>query len=241
MIWPMGAEPPVPGLSEMHPLDGPPWDFLGSAVPLSLLLAQNANFSVGISGCSAYPSGVTFTVEMRMRGAPPTAPWVPGKNHPFRRWWPVDGAEIPPDVLRLEVRFADGRRATTVRGDPLPFESEAGPRPVLAFRGGSGTPRTWDAELWLAPLPPPGPLAFVTEWPVAGIEKTVVEVDADVILEAAAQSRELWSAHDPVALTGDSRGESGQSFFTVGDDRKVNAAIKILESRGYVVSPPAPE
>jgi hypothetical protein len=222
-------------------MDGPPWNVLGAGVPLSLLLGQSANFSVGISDCSGYPNGVTFTVAARMRGAPPAAPWVSGKEHPFRRWWPVDGAEIPPDVLRLEVRFADGRRASTVRGDPLPFESQSGPRPVLAFRGGSGTPRTWDAGLWLAPLPPPGPLSFVTEWPATGIERTIVEVDAGVILEAATRSRELWPALEPVPLTGDPLVKRGQSFLQVGDERKVNASIKILESRGYVVSPPAPE
>jgi hypothetical protein len=237
----MGFEPPVPGLSELHPLDGPPWNVLGSSVPLSVVLAQSTNFAVGISGCSAYPGGVTFALAVRMRGAPPAAPWVRGQTHPFRRSWPVDGAGVPDDLLRIEVRFADGRSATTVRGDRLPFETQAGPPPVLAFRGGGGTSRTWDTEVWLAPLPPPGPLSFVTEWPVAGIERTLVEVDADVILQAAERAHTLWPVSDPVPITGDPSTKSGHAILHIGDDRTVNGSIKVLESRGYVVSPPAAE
>jgi hypothetical protein len=45
---------------------------------------------------------------------------------------------------------------------------------------------------WVTPLPPPGRLEFVCEWPAAGIALTRVEVDADPIREAATRVTTLW-------------------------------------------------
>ena len=41
-------------------------------------------------------------------------------------------------------------------------------------------------------LPPPGPLAFVVEWPARGIPETRVEIDASLVLEAADRAAPVW-------------------------------------------------
>ncbi len=49
---------------------------------------------------------------------------------------------------------------------------------------------------WVYPLPPPGPLAFVREWPALGLFETLVEIDAQPILDAAARSVQIWPDDD---------------------------------------------
>jgi hypothetical protein len=43
---------------------------------------------------------------------------------------------------------------------------------------------TIDAQLHVWPLPPPGPLVFVIDWPVAEISAARIEVDAGRLLAA---------------------------------------------------------
>ena len=52
--------------------------------------------------------------------------------------------------------------------------------------------------MWMWPLPLPGPLVFVCEWRAEGIELTRHELDAQVILDAAAEVDELWPDERPV-------------------------------------------
>lgn len=57
--------------------------------------------------------------------------------------------------------------------------------------GGAGLlSREW--TYWVSPLPPPGPLALVCEWPAFGISESKTEIDAQPILDAASQSIVLW-------------------------------------------------
>ena len=50
-----------------------------------------------------------------------------------------------------------------------------------------------DVELLGAPLPPAGKLAFVCEWPAAGIPLTRHEIDAQIILDAASHAQQLFT------------------------------------------------
>jgi len=69
--------------------------------------------------------------------------------------------------------------------------------PVLIQRGGGGGERFWSFGYWLWPLPPPGSLTAVVEWPSEGIPLTRVELDAAALLEAAAESEQLWPGGGP--------------------------------------------
>ena len=58
--------------------------------------------------------------------------------------------------------------------------------------GGGGGGRRYDMRYWVWPLPPPGPVAFVCEWPAFGIPESRAELDARLILDAAARAVESW-------------------------------------------------
>jgi len=63
---------------------------------------------------------------------------------------------------------------------------------VLRAGGGAGGAGNWRQSYWLWPLPPAGPLAFVCEWPAAGIPVTRHEIDARVVLDAARRAIVLF-------------------------------------------------
>ncbi len=94
------------------------------------------------------------------------------------------------EMLKFGIEFSDGRRATNVGGRGYGGDEPEGP--VLWSMGGGGGGGRWHQDFWVWPLPPAGPLAFVCEWPAAGIALTRTEVDAQVLLDAAARARELF-------------------------------------------------
>ena len=59
--------------------------------------------------------------------------------------------------------------------------------------GGSGGDGRWRQEMRVWPLPPSGPVAFVCEWPAAGIALTRSEIDAQTILEAADRAQVIFA------------------------------------------------
>ena len=86
--------------------------------------------------------------------------------------------------------------------DHYPFVPEDLPpdQPVLVEGGAGGEGGRlgrgafWDLELVVQPLPPPGSLAFVCAWPGRGIPEVRVEVDAGLVLGAAAAARPFFPA-----------------------------------------------
>jgi hypothetical protein len=184
-------EPPPPPPEPEREYHPPPWlappaNVLGSAVPLQLMLARTESVVVAVLGATAYPTGVELTVSVRRRGKGRTALEEP----PFGLHRPLRG-QIPDEVLRFGVQFADGRKATSLGAFRRPPE-EAPAHPVLTPHGGGGGGGQWNFSFWLYPLPPAGPLAFVCEWPSEGIELTRHEIDAELIRESAGRAKVLW-------------------------------------------------
>jgi hypothetical protein len=186
--------PPPPEEQRQPEWAGPPDNVLGAAVPIRLVIARSENAVIAVTDASAYPTGIEFRLVMRVRKVSHETRRSlmhgdPFHLHRFRRDEPAEG--LPPELLRFGVQFADGRKATTLgaRGWSHDREPDA---PILTFRGGGGGDRSWDMRIWLWPLPPPGPLAFVAEWPIAGIPETRVETGAEPFAEAAARAELLW-------------------------------------------------
>ncbi len=65
--------------------------------------------------------------------------------------------------------------------------------------GGRGGERRWEQDFWVWPLPPPGPLAFVCEWPAYRIALSRVEIEADLLRTAAADAPAIWPEDKPFA------------------------------------------
>ncbi len=143
-----------------------------------LLLARSQTAAIYITYLDAYPTGFEFEVK----AITSTAGDEFGRDV-FGRHWPMAGQkrdELPPQLLRVGVRFADERTATNISGHA---RSPAGPVIwPLAGRAGGGR---FQQGYWVSPLPPPGPFALVCEWPAAGISLARHELDAQLILDAA--------------------------------------------------------
>ena len=170
---------------------------LPGVVPLELVLARSEVAAVYVSGLSAYPTEVEFdlvTIAAPDEDDEALDPMLfgPHRHHMRRR---AGGSEIPDEMLRFGVEFADGRRATNTGGGGFsPPDSEpAGP--VLHPGGGGGGGGRWHQVMFLWPLPPPGRLALVCEWPAAGIPFTRTEIDAGAIHEAARRAQVIFEDH----------------------------------------------
>jgi hypothetical protein len=89
------------------------------------------------------------------------------------------------------MRFSDGSKLTNLGQRPRTLDAEPLERVLLAA-GGGGSDRMYTQEYWCWPLPPPGDLAFVFEWPHFEVDLREQVIDAAVILDAATTAAELW-------------------------------------------------
>jgi hypothetical protein len=95
--------------------------------------------------------------------------------------WRRQRVGMLPGVAPVALVLA--RTDDTAVGPDQPVLVEAG----IGGEGGRlGRGAYWDLELAVQPLPPPGPLAFVCAWPGRGVPESRVEIDAGLILDAAA-------------------------------------------------------
>jgi hypothetical protein len=167
---------------------GPPANVLPGLVPVELLVARTDEAAVAVSGIRAYPTGFGFLVSVRLRRV------AAGQEpDPFPFDGPFDGDRLADTFLRFGVQFADGAKATNLPRYDLHVTGDAEPaRPVMLTSGGGGGGTAWDMDQWVWPLPPAGPLAFVCEWPAHRIGEARVELDADLIRQAAERATLLW-------------------------------------------------
>lgn len=93
-----------------------------------------------------------------------------------------DGRKLPPVDVELALSGRDARA-------PAP------PTTMPKFGGAGGGDRlhTGSGGLWVwTPNPLRGPIELVTEWLLAGIPQTAIQLDGDDIAEAVAGVRPLW-------------------------------------------------
>lgn len=176
-------------------------EVLPGVAPVALLLARTDDTVVGLTNIRGYPNGFVFLLRLRWRLVADPYEEV---GWPFPDWGspdPLAGEAFPDELLRFGVQFADGRRVTNMDRYPFVPEDLPSDQPVLVEGGGVGSEggrlgrgRFWDLELAVQPLPPPGPLAFVCAWPGRGIPESRVEIDAGLILDAAAAARPFFAS-----------------------------------------------
>jgi hypothetical protein len=174
----------------------PPPDVVPGIVPVELMLARTPQRAIGLSGVRAYPTGFGCTLHLRLRED------IAGEQSNFGVFNMfgdgVDPAgEFADYYLRFGVGFADGRKATNLNQRWDFDEGPAPDPPSLRLVRWEGYDRlAWEVDVWIWGLPPPGPLAFVVEWPARGIPESRVEIDAGLVLEAAGRAVPLWPDQD---------------------------------------------
>ena len=169
------------------------------SVPAEIVLVRTEQVAVAVGSVRAYPNGFEFTLHTRQRREDETGWRAPD---PFDDHGSGQGPGMPGDALRLGVMFADGRRAATTGGHPWPHDADAD-RLVLLSDGGGGGGRRWDANFWVYPLPPGGPVTLVVSWPKYDVAETRAELDGAAIREAAGRAVILWP-DDPDSEPGSS-------------------------------------
>lgn len=179
---------------------------MGGVASLRVILARTEAVAVAAIGATVYPQGLSFDLVVRVRPSDDDDFQDPFGRHGFHRRragdpWP------PPDVLRFGVAWPDGRKATTLESHARPPAPEQPEGPLLSHRGGGGGGGSWSAGLWLWPLPPPGTIDFVCEWPSKEIPETHRQVETGPLLEALAQAETLWPED-----AGDGGGGASVSF-----------------------------
>lgn len=159
-------------------------------MPWHLVFEESPDSYSVITEVEAFPTGVRFSIVSRYRpGAADADPR--GRMRQIHQ----------PDGPRFGVGFPDGRKAFTAAWLSGP-RNEQPATPLLRPLGGGGGPGEWRQVFWLWPLPPSGPLTFVSSWPARSPEERSVVADASELVEAATRSRQLWdvdgtSAVDP--------------------------------------------
>jgi hypothetical protein len=173
---------------------GPPVDELPVCVPLTLVLARSETGVIALSHASVYSTGVAIELLVQARGLPERE----AQRLFHEQHMPPTESDPSPAYLRLGIEFADGSRASNLQGRHQRHDPEQPPAgPVLIQHGaGSGSSGPGRVSMrpgfWLWPLPPPGPVRLVCEWPLLDIPLTTVELDADELRSAASRALKLW-------------------------------------------------
>jgi hypothetical protein len=164
---------------------GPPHGTLPGVVPLELVLARSEVAAVYVSRLSAYPTGVEFdlmTIAAPEEDDEALDPMLFGpQRHCMHRR--SGGPEIPDEMLRFGVEFADGRRAINTGGGSFAPPDAEPPGPVLHPGGGGGGGGRWHQARGRDPAHPR------------------TEIDTDAIHEAAQRAQVIFEDHPELKRT----------------------------------------
>lgn len=171
-----------------HPWDPPEAELPGLVPASTIQLGRADRAAVAVTGISAYSAGfeIFLTARFRPGGERAGQPPPPGPPDPraLRR------------SLRFGLQLSDGRKVIGQHGGPGPGADPAPDGPILRQFMGGGGPRSLFTRWWAWPLPPAGPLEFVCEWSAMEIPETRASIDAQLILDAAGGSVQLWRPDD---------------------------------------------
>jgi hypothetical protein len=171
-----------------------------------VLLAKSELATVSMSYIDAYPEGFELQIsgttsipfdELRRDGEDSGADI-------FGRHWPmVDEPRelLPPQLLRVGVQFSDGRAATSIGGHDRPMSGSV-ISPLSGGVSGSADGTRFRHGYWISPLPPPGVLTVLCEWPALDIALTRAEVQTALLLGAAERAQVLFPGEGHVLRHG---------------------------------------
>ena len=167
------------------------------ALAFDAILVQREKLAMYVNGVNVYPNGFTLTVNTLRRQSESAGSQDPVSRSPnpfgSRHYRGVAApAEDLEGVLRLGVRFADGRSAVAEghgvwRGDAEP----SAPPTVNAFSG-HGNESEWVQGLWVWGVPEEGDVDVVYSWVDEDVPESRFGLDGDVLREAATRAVTLW-------------------------------------------------
>jgi hypothetical protein len=163
-----------------HPQSGPPGDEVGRLALSSFVLARTAEVVVAVRGMTAYSDGLQLALVVIF------ADHARSEDLAYS----LQEYSRSPGRFRVGLSFSDGRTATSGQRDAPDVETSGAAQLKLLSSSQHGL--LWAGEYWLWPLPPPGPLIVGCRWPDRGIPETLVQIDPEPLLSAAAQSRSVW-------------------------------------------------
>jgi hypothetical protein len=159
------------------------------SVPLSLVAARSDRGALVLGPIQVFSDGFEIGANLLVRVEPEEG------THPFDPFSRQHG-QPKERIVRLAFVFADGSSA-----EALHAWDGHGER-ALVPQGGSGSPGRWWTSFWSWPLPPPGRVDVVCEWPGYGIPETRTSFDAQPVLDAAAHVEQLWPEPDGGSSSG---------------------------------------
>jgi hypothetical protein len=187
------TRPPKPGLPAWY---APPAGEMGAVIVTGLMLARTPNVAVTLPTIQTFRTGCLMNVNIDLRQHALSADDFSALQLSVYPHMSTEAraGRLPDSLLRFGVRFADGAKATTVgqRFDGTPPPQDPPPGPQLSWLLGGLSQRSGHEEagviimgLWLWPLPPVEIFELGVEWPVGGIELSIVELDGSAIVAAA--------------------------------------------------------
>ena len=162
------------------PRSGPAQDEVGALGLSSFLLARTDEVVVAVRGITAYSDGMVLTVVVLFAD----------EQRAQDLGWTMHDFSRSPGRFRLGSIFSDGRSATSGTRDAPVVQADTGP--CLLLLGAQAAALGWAGSYWLHPLPPSGPLVLGCCWPDRAIPETLVEIDPEPLLAAAATCRPVW-------------------------------------------------
>ena len=175
---------------------GPPDDELPVCVPLALVLARSNRAVIALSHVTAYSTGIAIEFVVQSRGVPEReAQRLFHEQH----MPPIEG-DPAPAFLRVGVELADGSRASNIGGRHQSHDPERPPDgPILMQHGGGGGSSgqgrvTMRPGFWMWPVPPPGVVRLLCEWPLLDIPLSSVELDGAALRAASERAVRLWES-----------------------------------------------
>jgi hypothetical protein len=194
------ARPPKPGLPAWC---APPAEEMGAILVSRLKLAHSVNVAIIVPTIQVFSTGCLINVDIAMRRhtLSPDGFEALQRSMFFPLITTPEVGQLPDQLLRFGVRFADGTKATTVGQRfgrrSLPQDPPPGPQLSLLLPGVSARSDDEDSSvttmgLWLWPSPPRDTFEFAVEWPAGGIELSIVRLDGAAIVDAAHQVIPYW-------------------------------------------------
>ncbi|GAA3703963.1 hypothetical protein GCM10022224_082000 [Nonomuraea antimicrobica] len=177
---------------------------MGAVMVSRLALARTPNVAITLPTIQAFSTGCLINVDIvtrRQALSPDDFQALQLSVFPHMIIGVRADGPLPGQLLRFGVRFADGAKATTVgqRLDrtQLPQTPPPGPQlslllPGMSMRSGDEDADVLTMGLWLWPSPPRESFEFAVEWPVGGIELSIVELDGAAIADAAQHAAPYW-------------------------------------------------